>query len=196
MFRYLRKCTAVLFFAVISTGLAAEPLTFSLQRLVNDKSVTISEQDFVDKYLLMAVGYTACPDICPTTLLDIREAMHELDTTPENAAKVQPLFVTIDPQTDTLKNITQYAAFFDQRIIGLRAETYEQLNHVVEQLRASYGYFSDGKAVQPPNLPKGYTVMHSTLIYLLSPAGKLLDVYPYNIDGKKLAAEIVKQMQS
>lgn len=172
----------------------AESLTFSLQRLQQATALTVSEKDFSDKYLLLAIGYTGCPDICPTTLLDMREAMRALDTTPEQAAKIQPLFLTIDPQSDTLSDITEYAAFFDNRIIGLRAVDYAALDAVVEQLRGSYGYLADGKPVVPPDLPSGYTVMHSTFIYLYSPDGQLLDAYPYNMPGKQLAKSILSHL--
>lgn len=174
---------------------SASPLTFSLQRLHNETVVTVSEKDFSDKYLLFAIGYTACPDICPTTLLDMRATMQALDATSTLAAKVQPLFLTIDPQSDSLSDISQYTAFFDPRIIGLRAENYPALDAVVEQLRGSYGYLSNGKPVLPPDLPKGYTVMHSTFIYLYSPDGLLLDAYPYNMYGNALAKNIVSHLK-
>ncbi len=169
---------------------AAEPLHFSLNRLVDGKPQTVTQDSWDGKYLLMAVGYTTCPDICPTTMLDIRTALAELDKTPDIAKKVQPLFITIDPVSDSLESITQYAGFFDKRIIGLRASDFEHLDDIVEQLHASYGYEFDGKAVFPPNLPKGYTVMHSIYIYLYSPEGELLDVYPYNLNGVEMAKKI------
>ncbi len=199
MLCHFRRLSFVFGLAVVVAGFstaAAEPLTFSLQRLQAEKAVTVTEKDFDNKYLLMAVGYTGCPDICPTTLLDIRVAMQTLDNTPAQAAKVQPLFITIDPEADTLTDISQYTAFFDPRIIGLRAIDYATLDNVVEQLRASYGYLIDGKPVLPPNLPKGYTVMHSTFIYLYSPDRQLLDAYPYNMDGKTLANNILSHIKS
>lgn len=173
----------------------AEPLTFSLNRLENGKSVKVTEKSFDNKYLLMAVGYTGCPDICPTTLLDIRTALKELDKSPDIVKRVQPLFITIDPKSDTLKDITQYTAFFDPRIVGLRADDFASLDNVVEQLHASYGYLVDDKPVLPANLPEQYTVMHSTFIYLYSPSGELLDAYPYNTVGKALAKSIAEHIQ-
>ncbi len=174
---------------------ADESLTFSLNRLQDGKVVSVSEKNFKDKYLLMAVGYTGCPDICPTTMLDMRTALAELDKTPAVVAKLQPLFITIDPTSDTLKDITEYTAFFDPRIVGLRTGDFKVLDAVVERLNASYGYTFEGKPVTPPNLPKGYTVMHSIYIYLYSPERKLLDVYPYNMPGKVLAENIKKYIK-
>lgn len=173
---------------------AANPLMFSLNRLQNGEVVAVTEKDFSGKFLLIAVGYTGCPDICPTTLLDMRGALRELDKHPQQVQKIQPLFITIDPKADTLKDITDYAAWFDARIVGLRADNFALLDKVVEQLRASYGYQVDGKPVLPANLPERYTVMHSTFIYLYSPDGKLLDAYPYNLEGKQLAEELLKSI--
>lgn len=174
---------------------SAEPLTFTLNRLQDNKSVRVTEKDFANNYLLIAVGYTGCPDVCPTTLLDIKTALQTLDKTPEQAKKIQPLFITIDPESDTVKDITQYTAFFDPRIIGLRADDFASLDNVVEQLRASYGYTFEGKPVLPPDLPKGYTVMHSTFIYLYSPKRELLDAFPYNMNGEQLAENILNHIQ-
>ncbi len=174
---------------------ADEALTFSLNRLEDGKVVKVTEKSFADKYLLMAVGFTGCPDICPTTMLDMRGALAELDKTPEKAAQLQPLFITIDPTSDTLKDITEYAAYFDPRIVGLRADDFKTLDNVVNQLHASYGYTFNNKAVLPPNLPKGYTVSHSIYLYLYSPERKLLDVFPYNMEGKVLAKNISKYLK-
>lgn len=180
-----------LLIALSMAAQAAKPLTFSLNRLDGDKAVTVTENTWKDKYLLLAVGYTSCPDICPTTLLDIREALRTLDRdAPDKVKQLQALFITIDPITDTLESITKYAAYFDSRIIGLRTGNFTALDDVVEQLRASYGYLFNGKFVTPPNLPEGYTVMHSTFIYLYSPDGQLIDAYPYNMNGETLAKRI------
>lgn len=190
----LRKLFVVALLVLSTLAVAAKPLTFSLNRLVDNNVVQVSQDSWQGKHLLIAVGFTGCPDVCPTTLLDIKEALAEMDKQPENAKKIQPLFITIDPISDTLTDITRYGAYFDPRIIGLRADDFTALDNVVKQLRASYGYQFDGKPVAPPNLPKGYTVMHSTFIYLYSPKGELLDVYPYNMDGKTLANRILSHL--
>lgn len=182
----------VFFYASISM---AKPLTFQLNRLKNEQAVAVTEKDWAGKYLLIAVGYTGCPDICPTTMLDLRETLKTLDKDyPNHVAQIQPLFITIDPDSDTLADITAFGAFFDPRIIGLRANNYDLLNNVVKQLRASYGYQYQGKPVFPPNLPAGYTVMHSTYIYLYSPSRTLVDVYPYDMPGHELAKRIVSNL--
>lgn len=193
------KYTIQLIFALLvglsMTVQAAKPLTFSLNRLDAGQVVTVTENSWKDKYLLLAIGYTSCPDICPTTLLDMREALHSMDQhAPDKVKQIQALFITIDPLTDALENITKYAAYFDSRIIGLRTENFAALDNLVEQLRASYGYLFNGQLVTPPHLPEGYTVMHSTFIYLYSPEGRLMDAYPYNMDGETLAKSIIRSL--
>lgn len=185
----------VLFLFFVFGSKANETLQFSLQRIQNGTPVTVTRDSFPDKYLLIAVGYTGCPDICPTTLLDMKNMLLAMDSDhTDKVNDIKPLFITIDPTVDTLDNITQYVGYFDERIVGLRADDWEKLDAVVNQLRASYGYQVDGKAVFPPDLPDKYTVYHSTYIYLYSPQGQLLDIYPYNMDGKTLAERVVSQM--
>lgn len=192
--RTIVKASAIMLITLSMMAQAVSPLTFSLNRLENGKVKTVTESSWADKHLLIAVGYTGCPDICPTTLLDIRNALKALDSKPDTAAMIQPLFITIDPLSDSLSAISRYAAYFDSRIIGLRTDDFERLNHVTKQLRASYGYLYEGKPVNPPNLPKGYTVMHSVYIYLYAPDGSLIDAYPYNLDGKEMARRIEQSL--
>lgn len=190
------KLVLLLFFINFSLlTWAAEPLRFQLYRQLNDAPVAVTENTWNNQYVLIAVGFTGCPDVCPTTLLDMRDALRALDNKPAVVKRLQPLFITIDPLSDSLENITEYAAYFDSRIIGLRAENFEKLDHVVKQLRASYGYQFQGKIVTPPNLPKGYTVSHSTYIYLYAPDGKLVDVYPYNMAGEEIAKRLLKYLK-
>lgn len=193
--KYIIQLIFALLVGLSMTVQAAKPLTFSLNRLDAGQVVTVTENSWKDKYLLLAIGYTSCPDICPTTLLDMREALHSMDQhAPDKVKQIQALFITIDPLTDALENITKYAAYFDSRIIGLRTENFAALDNLVEQLRASYGYLFNGQLVTPPHLPEGYTVMHSTFIYLYSPEGRLMDAYPYNIDGETLAKSIIRSL--
>ncbi len=189
------SCGLLVLLAFLSLSVqAAKPLTFDLQQMKNQQAIKVNPHSWGEKYLLIAVGYTGCPDICPTTLLDMRDALTELDKTPEKAAQLQPLFITIDPISDTLADITKYTSYFDSRIIGLRTQDFGKLDNIVKQLHASYGYFFKGKQVYPPKLPKGYTVMHSIFIYLYSPKGKLLNAFPYNTKGKNLAEGILRHL--
>lgn len=76
----------------------------------------VSDQDFRGKWLLVFFGYTHCPDVCPTTLNNIAEAMGQLGPLAE---RIQPLFITVDPERDTLPVLADYTSAFDARILGL-----------------------------------------------------------------------------
>lgn len=185
----------IVFFMLFNFSVRADTLQFSLQRIDNQEIINVTPASFPDKYLVIAIGYTSCPDICPTTLLDIKNMLLAMDADyTDKVSKIQPLFITIDPMADTLTEINEYTRYFDERIIGLRAKNWNNLDVVIESLRASYGYQVDGKPVLPENLPEKYDVSHSTYIYLYAPGGELLDVYPYNMDGKTLAERVAEQM--
>ena len=77
---------------------------------------TVTDQTYRGKWLLVYFGYTFCPNSCPTTLLEVATALEKLGL---DAAQVQPLFITVDPQRDTPKVMQQYTQSFDPRIVGL-----------------------------------------------------------------------------
>ncbi len=76
----------------------------------------VSDRDFRGKWLLIFFGYTHCPDVCPTTLSNIAEAMNQLGPL---ARQIQPLFITVDPARDTLPVLVDYTSAIDPRILGL-----------------------------------------------------------------------------
>src|SRR5438477_4643108 len=88
----------------------------------NDGQV-VTDRTFAGRWLLVFFGYTHCPDICPTTMSTISDALAKLGPL---ASQIQPLFITIDPERDTLPVLADYTAAFDPRIIGLTA-TPEQI---------------------------------------------------------------------
>ena len=97
----------------IAIGAAQPAEDFTLQGS-NGRPVTLSE--FRGKPVLLYFGYTTCPDVCPTTLADLRMAMQELGSAKD---KVQVLFVTVDPERDTAERLATYLQFFDPSFIGL-----------------------------------------------------------------------------
>ena len=85
-------------------------------RLVDHTGASVTDETYRGKWLVMFFGFTHCPDICPTTLNKIADVIELLG---KDAEKVQPLFVTVDPQRDTAETLPDYVAAFDSRIIGL-----------------------------------------------------------------------------
>ncbi|HEY8289364.1 MAG TPA: SCO family protein, partial [Acetobacteraceae bacterium] len=98
----------------------------------NGKPVT--DRDFRGSYMLVYFGYTFCPDVCPTTLNAVADAMDRLGP---KAARVQPLFITVDPKRDTPAVVKQYAAAFGPKIDGLTG-TPEQIAAVAKEYRVYY----------------------------------------------------------
>src|SRR6516162_1775026 len=92
---------------------AGESVHFALTA-ADDKAVT--EQNFRGKWLVVYFGYTFCPDVCPTTMLEIAGALKALGA---RADAVQAIFISVDPQRDTPKVLNEYLKSFDPRLIGL-----------------------------------------------------------------------------
>jgi cytochrome oxidase Cu insertion factor (SCO1/SenC/PrrC family) len=103
-------------------------------RLTGADGQSVSDRDFRGQWLLVYFGYTHCPDICPTTLADISQT---LDLLGADAAQVQPLFISIDPERDTPQVVGAYVKEFDDRIIGL-AGTPEEIAATAKAYRVFY----------------------------------------------------------
>jgi protein SCO1/2 len=143
----------------------------------------VTDRDFRGRYLLVYFGYTFCPDVCPTTLNEVATA---LDALGKKADHVKAVFITVDPKRDTPAVVRDYAASFSPRIEGLTG-TPEQIEAVAREYRV---YF----APQPATGGAGYTVDHSSILYLMDPDGRF--VVPLRTDqtGEAMAAEIAKHL--
>jgi protein SCO1 len=142
---------------------------------------TVTEQTYRGKWLLVFFGFTSCPDTCPTALLDIAAALEKLGP---DADKVQPLFITVDPQRDTPAVIGDYARSFDPRIIGLTG-TPEQIAAVAREYGAYYAPRKIGPGLED------YVMDHSSYLYLMDPEGKFVRGFDADTPGDRLA-EVVR----
>lgn len=147
----------------------------------------VTEKSYPGKYLLLAIGYTSCPDICPTTLYEYGLAMKAI----KNPDAIQPVFVTIDPVNDEVGHLNTYTHFFDEKIVGLTGEM-KNIQALADLLGATFGYRMDGKKIDSPQKGMSYTVYHSALIYLIDPNRKLIDVFDYQIGAEGLTAALDK----
>lgn len=120
----------------------------------------VTEESFEGQWLLVFFGFTRCADVCPTTLTQIAKV---LDGLGEQSARLQPLFISLDPQRDTPEVLAAYTTFFDERIVGLTGSP-EQIQQVAE----AYG-------VYVRKVPMGDTYMldHTGSVYLMNPDGEL-----------------------
>src|SRR6266571_1625305 len=153
--------------------------------LVATNGQKVSDQTYRGKWLLIFFGYTYCPDACPTALNNISVALEKLGP---DADKLQPLFVTVDPQRDTREVMADYLKPFDSRIRGLTGSQ-DQVDSVVKEYRV---YVAQQKSESEEG--DDYLVSHSAYIYLMGPQGKFVNVIQGNEAGPEIAAWLRKQM--
>ncbi|MBN9046593.1 MAG: SCO family protein [Rhizobiales bacterium] len=162
-------------------------LAFTMSRAPDGKEVTAA--DYHGKVVMLYLGYTFCPDICPTTLANVAEILNGLGT---DAQQVAVLFVTVDPDRDTLPVLADYVGNFTPQTIGLRG-TPDQLAALARRYRLAY-------SVTPASKGHPYEVTHSSAIYIFdrSGAARLLvsslgtsnpDLAGVTADLKRLIAE-------
>lgn len=144
--------------------------------LVDDTGAPVSEHTLAGKPYAMYFGYTFCPEVCPTTLFDLTRWIKELG--PE-ADKFNYVFVTVDPERDTPKSMHAYLASFDKRIRGYTG-TLKQIAKIAKEYRVYY------KKI--PTSDGGYTMDHSSLIYLMGSDDKFVTMIAYQeADASALA---------
>jgi cytochrome oxidase Cu insertion factor (SCO1/SenC/PrrC family) len=142
---------------------------------------TVTEADFRGRTLLVYFGYTYCPDVCPTTLSSIVDAMSLLG---EGADALVPILITIDPERDSAAALADYVGAFDPRIIGLTG-TPEQIAAAARPFRVYYERNGTGA---------DYTMDHSAFTYLLGPDGRRLEAFPHGTQAKEMAQALAARM--
>lgn len=135
--------------------------------LVDDTGVTVTEKTFAAKPYAMYFGYTFCPDVCPTTLLDLSHWIQKLGS---DADKLNYAFVTVDPERDTVQSMHAYLSSFDKHIRGYTGTPTE-----IAQIAKEYHVYY--KKIPTDN--GDYTMDHSAVIYLMGPDNKFITVIPY-----------------
>ena len=148
-------------------------------RLADPDGRARSLADFRGKVVILAFGYTHCPDVCPTTLADFASALKRIGP---DAQRVQLLFVTLDPKRDTAQLLRQYVPAFDPAFIGLRGD--EKATEKVTRDFRIYAQAREGKAGE------SYTVEHSAQSFVFDREGKLRLVIGYGLEPEKIASDL------
>ncbi len=130
--------------------------------LVDQDGHAVTDRDFTGRYRLIYFGYTFCPDVCPTDLARNAAALRALDA--DTAAKVQPIFITVDPQRDTPPILKQYVANFPPRLIGLTGPA-----DAVRRAGAAYRVYASKRTEGAG--AAGYLMDHTAITYLMGPSG-------------------------
>lgn len=148
--------------------------------LVDHNGVRRGLDDFKGKVVVLFFGYVHCPDVCPTTLSDTAEAMRLL--TPDEASRVQVLFVTVDPERDTADLLKEYVPYFHARFLGLRGSDEE-----TAQAAREFRIFYRRHATPGSN---GYNVDHTAGSYVLDTRGRLRLLLPFAMSPDDMAHDL------
>jgi protein SCO1/2 len=131
--------------------------------VLNSYKGEVDTRSLRGQVLILYFGYTWCPDVCPTSLGFLSAALDELN--PDELKRVQALFISVDPERDTLDHLKSYGEYFHPRILGITG-THQQLEQVAALYGAAYRHVKQSSATD-------YVVDHSADLYLVDPQGRL-----------------------
>lgn len=154
-------------------------------QLVDTSGRTVDQDVLKGKWSVVFFGFTHCPDICPTTLFEMGQVEPLLGA---EAAKVQTVLISVDPQRDTVEQMRAYVAnpAFPKRLIGLTGSP-AQVDVAAKAYRVFYQKSGEGP---------DYQVNHAAYSYLMNPKGRLACVLPYELTPEQTAAKIRTAMQA
>ena len=142
----------------------------------------VTDRDFRGSWLLVQFGYTGCPDLCPLSLGTLAQALDLLG--PAAAARVQPLFITVDPARDTPAALAGFVPSFHPRLLGLTGSEPE-IRGVAKAYRVHRR-----KVLADPARPDGYLIDHGSFTYLMGPDGRFVTLFPYGAPAQRMAEVI------
>jgi protein SCO1/2 len=149
--------------------------------LTDQAGKTVRDSDFAGKWRIVYFGYTFCPDICPTDMLKLGQAMKLLEKSDSRvAAKIVPIFISVDPERDTPAVIKQYVEQFHPHFVGLTGKLAD-----IEQVAREY-------AVSFRKEPAGdsYLIGHTQVAYLMDGEGKPITSLPLEKEPQAIADEL------
>lgn len=165
---------------VVSSGTIAVGGDFTL---TDQDGKLRSSTDFRGRYMLVYFGFTSCPDICPTTLAVMADALDKMGPA---GAKIVPVFITIDPERDTPKVLADYMKAFGPNFVGLTGSA-AQIKDVEKKFRV---YAVKRPLEGSQGKDAGYGVDHSNVMYLVGPDGKTVSFYTDAISPDDLAKDL------
>jgi protein SCO1 len=142
----------------------------------------VTNETFHGKWLVIYFGYMSCPDVCPTTLASVAQALKNLGPA---ADKVQPLFITVDPDRDTPELIGEYVKFFDPRFVGLVGSP-QQIAAAAHEFHVYYAVRQLGN--------NEYVIDHSLYLYVVDPKGAFARLLSGDLPGHELGTQLAKLM--
>jgi cytochrome oxidase Cu insertion factor (SCO1/SenC/PrrC family) len=161
----------------------ASPAVGGSFTLIDQNGATRRDSDFRGKVMLVYFGYTYCPDACPTTLQAISQT---LDMIGNQASKVQPIFISVDPARDTPDQLKSYAANFHPGILYLTGAP-----ETLKQVESEYHIYV---AKVPQAGSDDYLIDHSSIIYVMGTNGRYLAAMPAGLPPKVMAATLQRYL--
>ncbi|MBB45658.1 MAG: SCO family protein [Rhodospirillaceae bacterium] len=148
----------------------------------NGKKVT--DKSFSNKFKIIYFGYTFCPDICPTGMAIISEA---LDLLGNKAQQIKPIFITVDPKRDNVEIMAEYHRHFHSSFSNLTG-TLDQIKHVAKLYRVYY-------KKSDPFEAENYLMDHSSIMYVMSPKGEYINHFGPEIRPEQIVAFFDRRLQ-
>ena len=142
----------------------------------------VTEQDFRGRTMVVFFGFTFCPDVCPSGLQVMSAALDKLGP---KADRVVPVLITVDPERDTPAQLAMYVQSFHPRLVGLTGTPAE-----IEAVAKAYRVYV--RKVGDPKSTAGYTIDHSSIIYVMGPDGAYRTHFPHSTNVDALAAALGK----
>ncbi len=149
--------------------------------LLDQTGKRVTDKDFAGKYMLVYFGYTFCPDVCPTELQTMTAAMEKLG---DLADEITPVFITVDPERDGVREMAAYVPNFSKRLVGLTG-TPQEIAAVARAYRVYYA-----KVREKGSDDNDYAMDHSAIVYLMDRKGHYAGHFAYGTTPDKMAARI------
>ena len=172
--------------AGVTAWAAVAPAGGMLAGLVDDRGSIVTPATLTKPYRLVVFGYTSCPDVCPLTLMAVHLALNKLAG---SAARIDPVFVTVDADRDSEEKLHQYVTSFDDRIRGYRGSD-EVLDRLTNQLHVRY--WRESLSAES----KDYSMSHTSTLFLLSRDDRVLARIDHQADPQALSKAIVKAVRA
>lgn len=148
--------------------------------MIDHTGKTVTQDDYADTYKLVFFGFTYCPAICPTELQKVTLILETLEQ--ETADKITPIFITVDPERDTVEEISQYVGQFHPRLVGLTGTQ--------EQVDATKSAFKVYATKVENEMMDEYMMDHSAFLYLMDQSNKMIAMYPSTDTADDIAKDI------
>jgi protein SCO1/2 len=150
--------------------------------LTNQNGKRVTDKNFAGKYMLVYFGYTFCPDVCPTELQAMSEA---LDLLGKDADQLTPIFISIDPARDGVKEMKAYVKAFNPRLVGLTGSAQD-----IAKVAKTYRVYYSKVVEKGKEDDKDYAMDHSAIVYFMDRKGKYAAHFTYGTKPEVMAKKI------